>query len=168
MFYVPDWLQDGHFTIWTKMGWARTANLNNHMFPMVQISKLELSWEAPDTHLVMAGIWRRNFLTQKTWNRKFRSSRNLQAEIFCFKQKISAKTENFCLKQKISVWNRKFLSKQKISVKTENFCQNRKVDEKALLINSKVSLVFKVHTYYYFLRSVKNSALIFFCNFTFY
>ena len=77
-----------------------------------EISKLQLSLEAPDPYYI-------EILFQK-----------IPTEIF--KQKFSVSNRKILQKQKISVRNRKFLSKQKISVKTENFCQNRKVDEKAL------------------------------------
>ena len=78
------------------------------MFPMVQVSKLESSWQAPDTHFIGAIILNRNFLSQRFGTENFCSGRNLQAEKFC-------KTENFCQTENFC--------------KTENFCN---LDEKGL------------------------------------
>ena len=91
--------------------------LPQQMFQTVQISKLELSWETPDTNFVRAGIYKRKFLTQKTWN----VPREISKQNFCKNRNILFETEIFCLKQKFSVWNRNFL------FEIEIFCQNRKI-----------------------------------------
>ena len=46
------------------------------MFPIVQVSKLHPSWEAPDTHYIGAEIWNRKFLLQqKSPSRKILQNR---------------------------------------------------------------------------------------------
>ena len=69
-----------------------------------EISKLQLSWEAPDPYYI-------EILFEK-----------IPTEIS--KQKFSVSNRKILQKQKISVWNRKFL------FETENFCLKQKISVK--------------------------------------
>ena len=77
-----------------------------------EISKLQLSLEAPDPYYI-------EILFQKIPTEIFKQKFSVSNRKILQKQKISVRNRKFLSKQKISVQNRKFLSKQKISVKTE-------------------------------------------------
>ena len=77
-----------------------------------EISKLQLSLEAPDPYYI-------EILFQKIPTEIFKQKFSVSNRKILQKQKISVRNRKILSKQKISVQNRKFLSKQKISVKTE-------------------------------------------------